>query len=176
MTDEPSQVVDADIVDEETGEVADAQPDRVVDEQVESPETIQRWTEYVARRVAAARPPDGAQVKTPDSIVADLEMLGHLAAQNVRILREADRARRVAIRQHKLARARALKDAQGTVAEREAAADLATAVEWERADDAEIAYDYARSMARLVEQRTSAVQTQSKQVELTYQLAGRGGA
>jgi hypothetical protein len=97
-----------------------------------------------------------------------------LAAQNVRILREADRARRVAKRAHKLAYSVAYKNAQGTVGDREASAEKATAGEWEAADNAEIAYEYARSVAQLVRDRTSAVQTQSKQVELTYQLAGRG--
>ncbi|WP_022886397.1 hypothetical protein [Glaciibacter superstes] len=152
--------------------------EQVVDEDtqtpVEEPKQIEAWSDWVAQR-AGRKPPEPGQIKTPDSIIADLDLMGHLAAQNVRILREADKTRRVARRAHARARLGALKDAVGKDADtRKLEAEVATEEQWESADNAEIAYEYAKSVAELVRSRTSAVQTQSKQVELTYQLAGRG--
>lgn len=153
-----------------TGEV-------VVDEDgkpVVDPAQIESWCEYVNQRVAPKQAPAVGQIKTPDSIVQDLEMLGHLASQNVRILREADRTRRAVKRMLTRARLTARAGTTGkdadTRAEEVAVASMA---EWEISDNAEVAYEYAKNLAQLTRDRTSAVQTQSKQVELTYHLAGR---
>ncbi|AYG02398.1 hypothetical protein [Gryllotalpicola protaetiae] len=159
--------------DERTGEVLDdlGGPDLV------DPERVTAWCEYVARRVAPDEPPAPGLIKTPDSIIYDLEMLGHLAAQNVRIVREADRTRRTAKRTLARARALALREAKGRdVESRKAETELATLNATETVDNAEVAYQYARDLAALVRDRTSAVQTQSKQVELTYQLSGAARA
>lgn len=151
------------MTDTDTGEV----------EQVRQPAEIERWANWVRERVAIQ--PVSGQLKTPDSIISDLENLKYLGAQNVMILREADKTRRDAKRTLARARLLALKDATGKDADtRRLEAEVASADQWEAADNAEIAYEYAKSVASLVRDNTSAVQTQSKQVELTYQLAGRG--
>jgi hypothetical protein len=137
-------------------------------------DTIEGWSNWVRER-AAVRPVPG-QIKTPDSIIADLENLKHLAAQNVMILREADKTKRSMKRALKRARLAALKSATGKDAETRALeADVACEAEWEAADNAEMAHDYAKTVAQLVYENKSSVQTQAKQVELTYQLAGMTG-
>ncbi|MEF2979059.1 hypothetical protein [Subtercola sp. YIM 133946] len=117
----------------------------------------------------------GRQIKTPDSIIQDLEVIKAVAADNVEILREADRTRRAARRMHSRARLVAMKRSELKSAdERKAEAEEACMAEWELADSAEVAYEYAKSVAGLVDLAKSATQTQSKQVEIMYQLAGRG--
>jgi hypothetical protein len=159
------------VTDPGSGEVV---VDQETQKPVEDPAQIEKWTDWVAAR-AGQKPPESGQIKTPDSIIADLELMGHLAAQNVRILREGDKTRRAARRLHARARLVAVKAATGKDADtRKLEAEVATEAEWEAADNAEIAYEYAKSVAELVRSRTSAVQTMAKQVELTFQLAGRG--
>jgi hypothetical protein len=140
---------------------------------VKDPATIQEWASGIRERTAKAPVP--GEIKSPDSIIADLENLKYLAAQNVMILREADRTRRAARRMLSRARLTALKKATGKDAEtRRLESDVAAEAEVEICDNAEIAYEYAKGIADAVRTNTSAVQTQAKQVEITYQLAGRG--
>lgn len=142
---------------------------------VHPPAEIERWAEDIRQRIVGDRPPQDGVIKSPDSIIADLEVLKYVAGQNVVILREAERTRSRARRIHALAVARATKKAEGkTVAEREADVVLATAAEADAAEDAEIAYSYAKRVADLTESAKSATQTQAKQVEITYALAGTG--
>jgi hypothetical protein len=159
------------VIDPSTGELV---VDPETQTPVKDPSDIESAADVVRKRVA----PQSVlgQIKTPDSIIADLEAVKVAAAHNVLIVREADRTRRAAKRIHARARLKALKNAQGTVDDRKAEADVVAMAEWEIADNAEVAYEYARSVAQLVRDRTSAIQTQAKQVELTYQLAGKGRA
>lgn len=142
--------------------------------EVHAPGEIEEWAENLRRRIAKPLPTPGL-IKTPDSIIEDLEVVQYVAGQNVAVLREADRTRRAARRALAKAVARAMKAATGkTVAEREAEVEIATETEADLTEDAEIAFTYAKSIAELTETTKSAVQTQSKQVELTYQLSGTG--
>lgn len=142
-------------------------------ESLRPPAELEAWSNWVRER-SAVKPVSG-QIKTPDSIITDLETLKYLAAQNVMIVREADKTRRSAKKALKRARLLALKGASGKDAETRALeADVACEAEWDAADAADIAYDYAKFVAQLVYENKSSVQTQAKQVELTYQLAGSG--
>jgi len=139
---------------------------------VESPAQIEEWAERLRKRLSKPLPDDGA-VKTPDSIIHDLELVQYVAGQNVAVLREADRTRRAARRALAKATARATQTATGKAADiRKAEIELAVEAEADAAEDAEIAFTYAKSVAELTELVKSAVQTQSKQVEITYSLAG----
>ena len=140
---------------------------------VKDPKTIEEWAGQIRAQTAAAPVP--GQIKTPDSIIEDLENLKYLAAQNVLILREGDRTRRAARRM--LARARLVASKAATAKDadtRKLEMDVAAEKEVEICDNAEIAYEYAKAVADAVRTNTSAVQTQAKQVELTYQLSNRG--
>lgn len=144
---------------------------------VHSPAEIEEWSENLRRRIARKMPEPGT-VKTPDSIIADLDMVVYVAGQNVAVLKEAERTVRAARRTLAKAIARATKAAEGkTVAEREAEVEIATEAEADAAENAEIAFNYAKRIADLTETTKSATQTQAKQVEITYSLAGsRRGA
>lgn len=144
-----------------------------VDVDVKPVSEIESNVEFIRKR-AAARPVEG-QIKTPDDIVRELEQLKYLAGLNTLVLREAAKTRKehrkLAIR----ARAMAVKRATGRDAKtRELQIEVIAAAQIDAAEDAEIAYDYARSVAQLVYENKSSVQTQAKQVELSYQLAGSG--
>lgn len=149
------------------------EPTDLVDEEgtVSTPAQIENWSEKLRRRIAKPLPTQG-RVKTPDSIIEDLEMVLYVAGQNVAVLHEADRTRRAARRALAKAVASATKAAAGkTVDARKAEVELATETEADAAENAEIAYTYAKSIAELTETTKSAVQTQARQVEITYSLA-----
>lgn len=151
----------------------------IVDEEgreIESPSQIEEWTESIRLSVPAKRQPVPGTVKTPDDVIQDLDEVDRLATQHAAVLREAERTARTLKRRHAVARAHAFKNAKGTVGDREADADRNpdALAAWEAADNAEIAHNYAKQVGRLIEGRGSHVQTQSKLVELTYHLAGRG--
>ena len=121
--------------------------------------------------------PDDGVVRGPDWIIGELDTVSALAGRMVRVLWDAQVARDTAERASVRAAARALLNAPGsTVGERAAEAALnpdAVAAK-EAADVADAAYQYARAVSRLVEDRRSAVQTMARQVEITYSLAGTG--
>lgn len=143
---------------------------------VEDPSTIEQWSEKLRASVGElTRPMPAGTVKTPDDIIRDLDELDRIASQVVAVTREADKTRRAAKRMLTKARLRARGGADAKDAEaRGEQVSVASMAEWEIFDNSEVAYEYARSVARLVENRASHVQTQSKQVEVTYHLAGRG--
>ncbi|ALJ20399.1 hypothetical protein [Microbacterium sp. No. 7] len=150
---------------------------------VHSPAEIEEWAELVRRRIVR-QPPRPGTVKTPDSIIEDLEHLKYAAGQNVVILREAERMRSAARRALARAQAAAQRTAREeakteklTVDEKAARVEELTEALADAVEVAEIAYNYARRVAELTESAKSTTQTQSKQVEITYALAGsRRGA
>jgi hypothetical protein len=141
--------------------------------EVKDPDAIEDDAEFARSRLAPQ--PEFGQVKTPDEIIDDLEWAKHLSARCAVIIRDADKTRRAVKRVYSLAHGRALKASTAKSAElREADAFEGTVQLQELVDDAEIAYNFAKDVARSVEQSASAVQTQSKMVAITYGLAGTG--
>lgn len=145
-----------------------------LDEDVKTPEEIEQNAEFIRSRVAK-KPSDDGQVKTPDSIIRELDELKYLAGLTPLVLRNAAKARAANRKRAAKARAIASKRATGRDAKsRELQVEVIAGAQISAAEDAEIAYDFARSVAQIVRDNTSAVQTQFKAVEITYQLAGRG--
>lgn len=140
---------------------------------VRDPAELEAEAEYVRARLAPK--PVVGQIKTPDDIIEDLEWAKHLAARSSVIIRDADKAKRALSRIHSIAHGKALKASTAKSAElREADAFAATEESRAALDAAEIAYQFARDVARSVEASTSAVQTQASMVKVTYGLAGSG--
>jgi hypothetical protein len=93
----------------------------------------------------------------------------------VMVLKRAYDVRREANRDLSIATAEAqvaLADEKGTVAEKAAQIVLKVQEQSDAAAVADAAFWYADSVAREVERRTSAVQTISRMVGITYALAG----
>lgn len=85
-----------------------------------------------------------------------------------------DEARREAKRVLDVAEAHAYKNSMGTVAERNAEVTLAVQEEREAYDNAEVAFRYAESQARAMENEQSTWQTVLRSVLATYNAAGVG--
>lgn len=140
---------------------------------VRDTDAIEQDAEWVRARLAPT--PVEGQIKTPDAIIDDLEWAKHLAARSAVIIRDADKTRRATKRLLSIAHGKALKGSSAKSAElREADAFAATVQLVELVDDSEIAYNFARDVARSVEGSTSAVQTQASMVKVTFGLAGTG--
>lgn len=138
-----------------------------------TPEGLEKATEEVRARLVT-RPRSG-QVKTPDSVVDDLQWSRWGASRMVRIVRDADETRRALRHVLEQAKARArMATTAKSADQRDAEVVLATEAEQTAYDAAEVAYEYARSTARMAEGNQSAIQTIAKQVEITYRLAGTG--
>lgn len=147
--------------------------------QITDPSSANAWSHYVRDKVTPT--PDLSRVVTPDDVIAELQNLKAAAGRMVLVVKEADEIRGNAAR----ALAKAVAKAQMTVRdeakvdkltvdEKAARVEELTAGEADGAAVAERAYQYARSVARLVDDQKSAVQTIARLVELTYQLAGSG--
>lgn len=131
------------------------------------------WSEYVRSKITPIHV--DSEIRGPDWIIHSLDDVAAAAGRMVLVVKEADLIRRTAARELAKARARAQRKAAeegGRVADKEARVEELTEVEADAADVAEAAYQYARSIARLVEERKSGVQTMARMVELTYSLAG----
>lgn len=140
---------------------------------VRDPAELEAEAEFVRSRLAPM--PVVGQIKTPDDVIDDLEWAKHLAARSAVIIRDADKTKRAVARLFSIAHGKALKASTAKSAElREADAVAATVGLRAQLDAAEIAYTFARDVARSVEGSTSAVQTQASMVKVTYGLAGTG--
>lgn len=139
-----------------------------------TPEAVEQEATW-ERDQAKPVPLPAGTVRTPDSIVRDLEVVDRMMNRAVRMLRDADNLRAVAAKALREAHATARLDARetdGTVPERDAIALLAVVDEQTAVDVAEVAYRYAKETAAWLEARKSSLQTQSKLVLATYELAG----
>ena len=136
------------------------------------------WSDYVRSKITPIQV--DSEIRGPDWIIHALDDVAAAAGRMVLVVKEADMIRRTAGRDLAKARAMAQRKAAeegGRVADKEARVEELTEGEADAADVAEAAYQYARSIARLVEDRKSGVQTMARMVELTYSLAGsRRGA
>ncbi|PRI11911.1 hypothetical protein [Leucobacter massiliensis] len=133
---------------------------------------IEGWVASMRQELAIGAPAPGG-VRTPDQILHELERVDGVAAQAIRVVKEADKVRAATSEALVLARAKTTGRVQGaTAAERAAALDLEIAEERVANAAAQIAYRYAKDLADLVDSRKSSLQTQAKLVLATYQLAG----
>lgn len=140
---------------------------------VRDPADIEADAEFARARLAPMPVP--GQIKTPDAVIEDLDVAKHMAARCAVIIRDADKTKRAVARLYAIAHGKALKASTAKSAElREADAYAATEELKVMLDAAEIAYTFARDVARSVEGSTSAVQTQASMVRVTYGLAGTG--
>lgn len=132
---------------------------------------VEGWVAQMRNEISI-QPPSPGDIRTPDQIMGQLELVDSIAGNALWIVKEADKVRADAAESLLQARAKAQGTAEGkTVADRTAAVELETASE--RADEAaaQIAYRYAKGLADLVDSRKSSLQTQAKLVLATMQLS-----
>lgn len=110
--------------------------------------------------------------KTPDSIISELIEIREEASKGIGALYDAECKLADATLALDTAEARAMLDATGNVAERQAHAKLASADLKLAEDLARAEYNRVRTKLRLLEQAQMSVQTQARMVELTYRNAG----
>lgn len=145
----------------------------VLPAQITDAAAVDTWSHYVCDRVTPT--PDPSEIVTPDQVIAELRNLAAAAGRMVMVVRDADVIRRDAGRVLAKAKARAQRTASeegGRVADKEARVEELTEDEADAAGVADAAYEYARSVARLVDSQKSAVQTIARLVELQMSLAG----
>lgn len=136
-------------------------------------ERIEAAVSQIRARLAPA--PTEGLFKTPDSMIDDLEWAKHGAGRLALALKESSTLVRDARRAWARAHAVALRGSDGKSAElREADADLSCAGEQLALDVAEVAYEYAKGVARAIEQSGSMTQTQAGLIKAQMQLAGTG--
>ena len=136
---------------------------------------VEGWVAKM-RQDIAIEPPAPGDIRTPDQIIFQLERVDSVANDALWVVTQADKVREAAAEALLKAKARAQQTVDGKNAEaRAAAVNLAT--EQERAEEAaaQIAYRYAKGLADLVDSRKSSLQTQSKLVLGTMQMAGGPG-
>ncbi|WP_427870574.1 hypothetical protein [Leucobacter luti] len=133
---------------------------------------VEGWVARMRQEIAI-EPPAPGELRTPDDIVHQLELVDSVANKALWIVKEADRVRGDAAEVLLRVKAKAQATVEGKNAEQRAAAvDIATEAERAEESAAQISYRYAKGLADLVDSRKSSLQTQAKLVLATYQLAG----
>jgi hypothetical protein len=136
-------------------------------------ERIEQAAEKVRARLAPM-PTEGMH-KTPEEMVDDLEWAKFGSGRIALVLKEAGALVKGSGRALAVARARAMQKATGKSADqREAQVVLAVLEEQQVFDDAVIAQEFAKAVARSVEESGSLTQTQASLVKAQMQLAGTG--
>lgn len=139
--------------------------------------TVDSITAYAEdSRLVAESPLDAGDLRTPDHVIAELELVSKHAARMVRVIHEAEEFKRRAGTSLERARANARRANAGLPAvQQTAAVVLATIAEKDAWDDAVTAFEYARRVGNLMKDYTGRVQSIGKQMELMYTKgAGRG--
>lgn len=95
-------------------------------------------------------------------------------AKGVRVVSDCYREFLAADRAYDRAFARAYMAADGAAHERKYLAELATVAERDARDAADVAYQYARSTARALEEQLRAYQSVGASIRSMYGVAGRG--
>lgn len=114
------------------------------------------------------------EYKTPDSIMAELVEIRAEAQKGVDALYNAELKLAELTLAADTAEARALLEAEGNVAERQAHAKIASGDAKLEHDIARAEYNRVKTKMRILEQAQMSVQTQARMVELMYKSAGQG--
>lgn len=114
------------------------------------------------------------EYKTPDSIISELVEIRAEAAKGVDALHNAEIKLAEASLAADTAEAKALLEAEGNVAERQAHAKIISADAKFQADVARAEYNRVRTKMKILEQSQMSVQSQARMVELMYRSAGMG--
>lgn len=114
------------------------------------------------------------EIKTPDSIIRELDGIKNEVALRAKDIAQSEREFLEAKRDFDREYALAYRRAAGSVEDRKQQAALDADSFAQARDDAQAVYNYRRQRSRDLDQGISALQTQSRLVELTYKLAGVG--
>lgn len=114
------------------------------------------------------------EVLNPVSIEQAIREVADRIAAGVRVVSDRYSAFLAADRNYDQAFARAYMVHEGPAHEKRYAAELATAGEREARDVADVAYQYARSTARALEDQLRAYQSLGAGIRAMYSVAGRG--
>lgn len=114
------------------------------------------------------------ELKTPDSIIAELVQIRAEASKGVDAQHTAELKMAQAMLDLDLAEAKVLLEAQGTVMDRQAVAKLKTADHRLAADIAKAEFNRVKTKMKVLEQAQMSVQTQARLVELQWKSAGQG--
>jgi hypothetical protein len=137
------------------------------------PTQIVADAEYVRSRLAPQ--PEQGQVKSPDEMVEDLEWAKYGTGRIALVLKDAGVEVKRCRRALAAASARARQTSTAKASDqRDADVVLAVVAEQEAFDVAESALEFAKSVARGVEQSGSLTQTQAALVRAQMNLAGTG--
>lgn len=139
-----------------------------------SPGEVEAAANKIRKTAAPTILPPG-EIKTMDDIIRELEIIDRETNLALRLVRDADKIRANAkadLRRQVANMQVAQKGVKGTAAEKSAAVVVAVEEQQVTADVADVAYRYAKATAEWLEGRKSSLQTQSKLVQATYQMAG----
>lgn len=132
--------------------------------------SITEWTE-VSRALAVPKLDDGI-VRGPDWVIAELDKLSVAAGQMVVVIKHAGVLKRARATELRKATARARqKHVRVKGSMHTALVNQEVEAERDAYDDAAIAEQYARDVAKIVESRQSSVQSMGKQIDLMYRDA-----
>jgi len=114
------------------------------------------------------------EYKTPDSIIAELVDIRAEASKGVDALYNAELKLASASLDSDMAEAKALLEAEGNVAERQAFAKIQASEARHNEAIARAEFNRVKTKLKILEQSQMSVQTQARMVEMMYRTAGQG--
>lgn len=121
-----------------------------------------------------AHPLDGSGIRTPDSVIRDLDDASRWASRMVAIIATAEEIKRQKSGDYQDARAQAVLDTAGfPVREQPSRVRLATVDARKEYDRAVVVFEKARRVGNLLSDYTTRLQSIGKQVEVTYRHGGQ---
>ena len=113
-------------------------------------------------------------IKTPDSIIRELDSIKNEVAQRARDIEQAERDYLSAKREYEREYALSYRRASGPVEDRKQQAALDAESFAGARDDALVLFNYRRQRSKDLDQGQMNLQSQARLVEITYRLAGTG--
>lgn len=114
------------------------------------------------------------EFKTPDSIISELVQIRDEASKGISALYQAEVKLAESTLNAEVVEAKALLEAEGNVAERQAHAKIVASQAKFDESIARAEYNRVKTKLKILEQAQMSVQTQAKMVEMMYRTAGLG--
>lgn len=112
------------------------------------------------------------EVVSMEQLITEIRAINTRTARGVNVIHDLDMALDKASREYDWAKANAMLEATGTVAEKEASVELKTKAQRIAYEDAKTALNYAKSQAKNLETQLMSTQSQLSAVKATYMMGG----
>lgn len=112
------------------------------------------------------------EVVSMEQLITEIRAINQRLEKGVGVVKDYEETLNIASQAYEVAKAKALQDTSGTVADREAQVTLAITKERQALDAARTAWNYAKAKLKHLESQLMSTQSQLSAVKVTYMSGG----